>query len=368
MDDNGGRGGRGGPKQSGIGPRGAGGRGRGPNHFRAREARGLIDGLPVLNYSKSAVNSDELQKWVSAMKTYTMANFIIGLDDIFLSEDPAYPEFYEPDFPDEDERGDAVIMEVWKLDNKEYRDNSKKLEHDKVKLMGVILGQMSEASKDQVKTSQEGKDAIEEKNPLNLIKVIISTHLTAGRIDCDQNLYAAETNYRNIQMGEFEQIATYHRRFSASLSSLRECASRAEKEEAVPGDELQSIHFISTLNGNYGAYKENFKRGIIPAPTTLQEAYEKIVSFGPGRSHYEVREIRKGVFSTFQGHGGRGGRGGRGGGFGRGGGRGACAICKQPGHWKNECPNRKGEANEDVAKAVEQVRDEKGKKAEKQKN
>jgi hypothetical protein len=363
MEDHSNRGGRaGGIKQPGIGARGASGRGRGHNTFRSRELKGLIEGLPVLHYNKSAGMSDELQKWLSAMKTYTMTNFIMGLDDIFLAENPTYPEFFEPFTPADEDHEDMVVMENWKLDNKEFRENTKKLDQDKVKLMGVLLGQMSEASKDQVKTTQDGKLAIDQKDPLELVRAIISTHLTAGRIDSDQNLYAAETNYRNIQMGEYEPIATYHRRFLANLSSLRECASRAEKEGAVPDDELQSIHFISTLNAHYGAYKDNFKRGIISAPTTVQDAYESIVHFGPGRAHYEVREVRRGVFASF-----RGGRGGRGGRDGRGG-RGACVICKKFGHWKNECPSRKGEANDDVARAVEQVRDEKGKKEDKQKN
>ena len=255
-------------------------------------------------------------------------------------------------------------MEVWKLDNKEYRDNKKKFDEHKVKLTGVLLGQMSEASKDQVKTSQDGKDAIENKDPLNLVKAIISTHLTAGKIDNDQNLYAAETNYHRIQMGEYESISAYHRKFEASLSSLRECASRADKQSAVPDDELQSIHFINTLNGNYGAYKESFRRGIISKPISLQDAYEKVVSFGTGRAHYSEsrEEPRRGTFASFRG--GRGDGRSSGGQYGRGAGRGACAICKEYGHCKDECPMRKrGDTDEAVSKAVEQVREEKGKKS-----
>ena len=51
-----------------------------------------------------------------------------------------------------------------------------------------------------------------------------------------------------------------------------------------------------------------------------------------------------GAMAAFAAHGGRGGRGGgRGGrgGRGRGGGRGTCNYCKEPGHWKNECPKLK---------------------------
>jgi len=236
------------------------------------------------------------------------------------------------------------------------------LEEHKIKLMGTMLGQMSDGSKDQVKTSQEGKDAIENKDPLSLVKAILSTHLTLKRIDYEQNLYAAETNYRRLEMGETESIANFFRRFSASLSSFRECASRAGKEETMPDDEQQSIHFVMQLSANYGAFKDNFRRGMIsPKPTSLQEAYERICNFGPGRSSFDVKELKhRGVFVTRGGRGG--GRGGPGRGSGRGGfggGRGACAICHQYGHWKNECPQRKGDGDEEVSKAVEHVKEEK---------
>jgi hypothetical protein len=346
------RGGRGGPRD------GVGHQYKNP----VKALKGQIESLPLLNFSKSASNGDELQKWISSLKTYTIANYIKNLDDIFNKEEPAYPVFEEPEFPDEEDQNNIAIMEIWKAEHRDYRDNTKKLDDHKTKLFGVLLGQMSETSKDQVMTTQEGKDAIDGKDPLNLVKAIVSTHLMAGQIDSDQNLYAAETNYRKIQMGETELIAAYHRRFEASLATLRECASRAEKIAAVPDDGLQSIHFISTLNVNYGAYKENFKRGIITKPEDLQDAYEKVVSFGPGRAHYsELREdtTRRNAFVSRRG--GRGGRYGneRGG---RGGARGACALCKQFGHWKNECPMRKsgGDVEDDVDRAVKQARDGRG--------
>ena len=270
--------------------------------------------------------------------------------------------FEEPEFPDEEIQGDRIVMKVWEMEYKDYKENAKKLNEHKIKLMGNMLGQMTDASKDQVKTSLEGKEAIENKDPLSLVKAIVSTHLTLGRIDDEQNLYAAETNYRRLEMGESESIANFFRRFTASLASFRECASRAGKEETMPDDEQQSIHFVMQLSVNYGAFKDNFRRGMIsPKPTTLQEAYERICNFGPGRSTF-AEPRHRGVFVTRGGRGG--GRGGPGRGFGGGrggfgGGRGACAICHQYGHWKNECPQAKSGGDEDVSKAVEQVKEEK---------
>lgn len=368
-------------RPTGEDPRGAGGRGgrgRGSGFYSRPPMRGQIEGLPLLHYNKTSTTSDEVFKWMSGLKTYAMSNFLPGMDNIFLGDQQAeYPFLDEPDIPDEELQNNKVAMEIWRAAYKEYREDSKKLADHKVKLTGVILGQMSDSSRDQVKTSQEGKEAIDNKDPLLLVKAILGTHLTMGKIDDQQNLYAAERGYQRIEMGESESIANFMRRFNASLSSYRECASRAEKEETLPDDEQQSIHFIMQLNAQYGAFQDTFKRGmIVPKPATLQEAYERVCIFGIGRSH-EYREPRhRGVFHTRGG--GRAGRGGRGS-HGRGhrggtsfGGRGSCAICHEYGHWKNECPHKKEETDDMVTKAVTQFKDEKrrsgGAKSTEQKN
>ena len=134
MEENSGKSGqKSGPKQPGVGPRGAGGRGgRGGFYFKPKELKGQVEGLPVLNFYKSSMSSDELYKWIAAMKTYTMTNFIIGLDDIFLgNEAAAYPVFEEPEFPDEEIQTDRIVMKVWEMEYKDYKENSKKLEEHK---------------------------------------------------------------------------------------------------------------------------------------------------------------------------------------------------------------------------------------------
>ena len=99
-------------KHSGSDGHRGGRSGRG-GQFRTppKELKGQIEGLPLLLHNKSTNLGDELQKWISAMKTYTMANFIMDLDNIFNNENPAYPIYVEPATPVAEDRKNTVIME-----------------------------------------------------------------------------------------------------------------------------------------------------------------------------------------------------------------------------------------------------------------
>jgi hypothetical protein len=73
-----------------------------------------------------------------------------------------------------------------------------------------------------------------------------------GQVDDNQNLYAAESAYTEIKMGEFESIDKYCRRFEAVYASRVESAQRAEKEASLPSEDMRAIHFINNLNDGYG--------------------------------------------------------------------------------------------------------------------
>jgi hypothetical protein len=330
--------------------------------------KGQIESLPVLTYNRSSTtNGDNVEKWMKAMKSYTIANYIKDLDEIFNKDNPHYPTIEAPDPLERDDRKDLMLVEIWKHDMKDFRTNSKKLIEDSTKLFGVILGQMSISSIEQVGSTQEGKNAIDGKDPLALVEAITSTHITGGRIDANQNLYVAETAYRNIVMYEHEKLHEYHRRFLVSINALTECALRANKEESVPKDELQIIHFINNLNANYGLYKEYFIRGMLPAPkaTTVTEAYEKITVFGSDRSEFGRKEHgqhSRNIFHTTSGRASRGGRSGRG--RGRSGRptnamEGACYNCGEKGHYANKCPHSKSSSSTSIVNAVTEVQESK---------
>jgi len=199
-----------------------------------------------------------------------------------------------------------------------------------------------------------------------LIRTFIATHLVYGKTDDVQNLYSAESNYLALRMGDQEGIDSYQLRFKANLSALTEAAYRADKMDRTPDEDMQIVHFVNTLSNRYSEFKSDWLRKLPEIKeqeqlTTLQKVYERVISFGPDiRSMKHTSTNYRGVFVTQRGNrkGGGGGRGdsNRGGRTStKGGGRGACAICKEHGHWKNECPNRKTDEEKQIDKAVNEV-------------
>ena len=347
-----------------------GGTGRGAsNRGSFRQVRvpaptGLIPTLPFLNArAGGTISPDTLHNWVDAINTYAKTNYIPGLAAVCTtSTTAAYPEYEEPEVP---AAGSTTYPgRIWEIKYRQYAENVQRLASDKVKLTGVILGQMGNMTKDLVKRRQEGVDAIANNDPLNLIKAVVATHLIGSDVDDMRNYYAAETNYRDhLRMSETESIETYRRRFNEYIASLTEAATRAAQAGKVPAAEAQAIHFVERLASAYSDFKIAIRRHMVTAPTSVQEAYEAAINFGT-----DIRSERRysttthaGVFYTDGGRsrGNSSSRGRRGGGRGSGRsgrGRGACVICGEYGHWKNECPSKDGKEDRQINEAISDFR------------
>jgi hypothetical protein len=67
---------------------------------------------------------------------------------------------------------------MWKIAYSKYIKDKDRLEGDKGKVFGLMLGQMSESSKTRVKETDNGSIAIENQDPRLLLSAILATHLT----------------------------------------------------------------------------------------------------------------------------------------------------------------------------------------------
>ena len=349
------------------------GHGRGQPINPTAQGKGLIDSLPFLNVKAgSGASGEQVQRWITAMKMYSMANFVSGLDRIFDRPEGEYPEFREPERPaagDDDATLDPLDVEIWREDFKAYRKNILLLEEHKVKLLGVLLGQMSQSSKDMALKDNRGVEAMDERDPLKLVQAIVSTHLVSSNTDPMLNYYEAETNFRErLRMGDGERIENFYRRVEASVDSLTESAARAGHDDKVPDQETLALHFIDRLSSAYGEYRHCVIKGILTRPGTLEEAYRAAVNFGTSRvTHFGTGTQRdhRGVFAAYTP-----GRGDKGTGTGRrkpGSGpapkgksprltRDQCAICYQTGHWKRDCPMKDKDEDHAIEQAIAESR------------
>ena len=343
------------------------GGGRSSARFPRRQEepkKGLNKDLPYLDYRPDlgGCKPEAVDSFLDEMRTYVIARFMPGMDDIFDRDNPIYPEIDEPDEPDDDD--DRIAMKKWEASYRKYRLDMDRLEEETIKLTGDIL---SRGSKDLILKTEEGFEAIQDKDSLELIKSIISTHLTSTNTDSRLNFHAAEAPYHQLYMKKYEDINQFYRRFQAAYNSLREAASRVNAEERIPDEESRALHFVSKRTAKYTDYKIAIRRGVIARPETLRRALEKALEFGEdatgGRrsNHHYEQATSIGVFITGGrgrgrgrggAYGGRGGRGARGGGGGR---TGNCHICGESGHWKRECPHKDKKEDEEIKTAVHET-------------
>jgi hypothetical protein len=71
-----------------------------------------------------------------------------------------YPELQEPPLPNED--SSKFEIKKWEIAYAKYIKDVDKLEADKLKVFGLMLGQISENSKNRVKETDTGATAMEQ--------------------------------------------------------------------------------------------------------------------------------------------------------------------------------------------------------------
>jgi len=282
--------------------------------------RGLIEELPLLHYDERANMGLRVQHFFDKLMIHTRSgDLFIDLDNVFKQDNPSFPQLKEPDDPIEDEDGKLSEIEKIKYSKKYdmYLKDVVRLQADKTRLHGIVVGQLSESSKNQLKTTSEGIKALEvEKDPLKLVKAIRATHLSHSMVDPKIAFSTAQSLYENTRMDEKESLARHKEVLEAAHSRLASAAEGAtatytsEKFE-VPSESMLAVKFIMTLANKYGAYKQKVIRGEKELPSNIKDALEDVQKHGPEYAR-EVRNqqerinvnVAKGKVNAGRGEGG----------------------------------------------------------------
>ena len=260
-------------------------------------------------------------KWLESMRVYIFANFkssvtdLIGLDGV-LGE---YPEFEKVEDPPED--ASAVVLRKWDAAILKSDKENSLLKEEYKKLYGVLLGQMSDASKEKIRDTPGGQKAMMDKDPLELLSYVIATHMNNKRYGDIYNTTIADTAFYNNKMLPNESLGSYFSRFRTQLFVRQDADRTAEREMHEHDDAELAIRYLLGLNSTYSEYLNLLKNRVIPWPETLADAHSDTGQFtltkpsgtasgGPPAAGLE----RKNVFVAGRGGGreGSGGRGGRG--------------------------------------------------------
>jgi hypothetical protein len=139
------------------------------------------------------VNPVVVTNWVNKFREYVVTvcetsriNLIFGIDATLGD----YPKLQEPKLPDE--TSTRFQIKIWEIAYAKFIKDVDRLETDKLKVFGLMMGQMSENSKNRVKETDAGSIAIEEQDPRLLLTAILATDLTDNRLGAEHNLYKIE--------------------------------------------------------------------------------------------------------------------------------------------------------------------------------
>jgi hypothetical protein len=230
------------------------------------------------------VNPGVVTNWVNKFREYIVTvcespkiNLIFGIDATLGD----YPELEEPTTPDAD--CSKFEMKIWEQAYSKYIKDSDRLDRDKAKIFGLMMGQMSENSKSRVKETDTGSIAIEDQDPRLLLSAILSTHLTDNRLGAEHNLYKIEQAFARYVMEPGDSLAFYHQRFRALLSGVQEAYHRAKipSADSMYREVQLSLKFTMGLNSSYAAYKQYYEDGLKEWPESVPDAFSEASKFKP---------------------------------------------------------------------------------------
>jgi Zinc knuckle len=341
---------------------GRGGRGHGArgNHSSNRNSQPSVNRSTILNFPiGSSPNPGDVQRWMVMFSTTAALECPKSGVAKIINDDGtigSYPRRDEPEFPDESDDDYEALKVRYSSSIKRYDDWTEDLIEEKRKLVALIKSKLGADSLSRVRATERGRRAINEDDPKGLLEEIYATHNTDLLLDKAQNVVVAEKRFNAVQQGEQEELITYFERFKALRQALKNALTNngEDPKKRMPTEANQAVLFIIGLNAMYRTFKRSFVDGTNTDgyPDTLETAYERAQRASTDMITYRRYNDYRGVFAADRG--GRGHRGGRGRGRqherrnddddGRGGGRGpkprTCYICRQPGHYAAQCPDR----------------------------
>ena len=258
--------------------RSRGGRGRGRDHQKPRQetakapVKGLIEHLPVLVYrDPNKSNTNNYAEFKEPLRIYLEATF--GKYGKFITD----KKLWEPENPDlptiRYNVKNRLSVSTWKAYDSAVERKDKqieKFEDDKIKIFNVIMGQLSDPSKAQLKQFHGWRELLESNNPLELWNLIEATHLIPiASNDIVTVQSEAMNQYNQLRMPYSGTIDVFYEKFESCIDALE-----SVKHPHVPEHAFQALDFADKLSNKYDDYKKHMKyeiaSGILRAPTTAR--------------------------------------------------------------------------------------------------
>ena len=277
-----------------------------PHAAKAKSFVGLTPEMAVL-YPPTSQEYDELTNGIQAYldSAHEKLTSEFGMNGSFIKQQ-GYRNIVEPVAPatafNRNIQATVIAWDVHKADLIDYHREKRQLETDKPKMFGIMIGNLSPASKSLIKSDGDwGAQNLETVQcPLLLSQLLVKTHMAANTGSSALDKVAAQRAFAMFrQKDDSESPTDLRRRLEACVSRMKalQCSHQPTVEEQVAA-------FAMALTGRYAAYSTEFQNMNImrsdKIPKTLAEVERDAVYFRgkSSASHEHKRSSDPGVAYT----------------------------------------------------------------------
>ncbi|KAA8496361.1 hypothetical protein FVE85_0090 [Porphyridium purpureum] len=251
---------------------------------RAPREQGLIPALPLLSYSEQeAQPAEAVVIWLESLSAHTRREYgdIASVFDIGVG--PNAPRYPQPptapvetiEFPghvDEEMRA-FLVKEQMRAAIQERARWSAELKSARVKVFGLIIGQLSAASRAALKRCSTWTQLAQDSNdPLLLVHEVISVHMTRGKTEVAKQLYARQ-RYDAVRMEPGEDLPSFKVRFEATLLAMQIVG------ESVPSGERLGLDFLEKVNAGRFVEAVAYHKNAGMRTLSVDQTYQFLADF-----------------------------------------------------------------------------------------
>ena len=289
------------------------------NSVKEKPFVGLTDGMALL-YPRSSSEYSELvngpQAYLESVHEKLISQF--GSNGSFI-KGLAYRTFTAPVAPraalSQNSGPSRVAWKVYEDAELDHARDKKRLEEDKPKMFGIMMGNISPASKLLIKSHADwGTGDLDVKqDPLLLAKLITKSHMSENTGSTELDKSAALREYTVFRYIDGEHLDTYKRRLVACVGRMEAigCSYKPTEMEQVST-------FALGLRGPYASYSTEYQNKTISnsadLPKTLSDVYQAAMYFkskstsdhgrggnrDPGVAFYTAQQVDAAVRSALE--------------------------------------------------------------------
>ncbi|KAA8496445.1 hypothetical protein FVE85_0174 [Porphyridium purpureum] len=233
-----------------------------------------------MQYNVDRVSPVATMLWMDNLRDYTRAecgrmgqifSFEEGHRRYQVPQDLPAPS--EPPHP-EGRRDELVEKQTLKIAIVQRAEAMRKLEQNKVKVFGLMMGQLSLASQDAMARDPKYATLQEDANdPIGLLNLVIVSHMTRGDVDEMKNKQYASQDYSRLTPGADESLLSFKLRFKAAILVLQLVGEPKITEERRAAD------FLLKLEGSMWDEAVRAHRNDGGKCSTLDMAIEYVTNF-----------------------------------------------------------------------------------------